>query len=121
MTKKIIMIGLHPDTLNYAKWPELTPEKLFAILEKDRDTLQKLGYDAQLCYIRSKETAEADVEKALASKPDCVSIGAGVRTDPDYFLLFEKLINVVHQTAPQARICFNTNATDLADAVRCWV
>lgn len=119
--KKVIMIGWHPDALDYSKWPELTPAKLYAVLEADRDRLKALGYDAELCYIHSEATAQADTAQALASKPDCVSIGAGVRTDPDHFLLFEKLVNVVHQAAPQAAICFNTNAHDLADAVRRWV
>lgn len=31
---------------------------------------------------------------------DCVLIGAGVRTLTVHFLLFEKLINVVHAHAP---------------------
>lgn len=123
MAKKIIMIGLHPSIVDYAnKWPNLNEEKLFAVLEADRANLQKLGYDAELAYIQSMDTAAADLEKVLReAKPDCVSIGAGVRTDADHFLLFEQLINVVHKTAPQASICFNTNAHDLADAVKRWV
>jgi hypothetical protein len=52
---------------------------------------------------------------------DCVLIGAGVRLDPEHFLLFEKLINVVHEHAPTARICFNTNPGDTAAAVMRWV
>ena len=51
---------------------------------------------------------------------DAVLIGAGVRTAPDHFLLFEKLINAVHRHAPQAAICFNTNPTDTAAAVQRW-
>jgi hypothetical protein len=62
------------------------------------------------------------VEEALARRSyDCVMIGAGVRTDPEQFFLFEKLINVVHRAAPGARICFNTGPADSADAVRRWV
>lgn len=52
---------------------------------------------------------------------DCVLIGAGVRTLTVHFLLFEKLINVVHAHAPQARLCFNTRPDDTAQAVRRWV
>lgn len=119
---KVIMIGWHPSALDYTKWPDLTPEKLFAMLENDRDKLTKLGYDAQLCYIHSAETAQADVEKVLLNNPvDCVSVGAGVRADPTHLLLFEQLINVVHKAAPQASICFNSNPHDLADAVQRWV
>jgi hypothetical protein len=51
----------------------------------------------------------------------CILIGAGVRTDSEEFLLFEKLINIVHEHAPRAKICFNTGPTDSVDAVQCWV
>jgi hypothetical protein len=49
-------------------------------------------------------------------------IGAGLRIVPPYFLLFEKLINVIHQHAlASTKLCFNTNPADTADAVRRWV
>jgi hypothetical protein len=47
-------------------------------------------------------------------------IGAGVRTISTNFLLFEKVLNVVHEHAPQARICFNTGPFDTAQAVQRW-
>jgi hypothetical protein len=52
---------------------------------------------------------------------DCVLVGAGVRKLDKHFLLFERLINVVHEHAPDARICFNTKPDDTADAVRRWL
>jgi len=36
-------------------------------------------------------------------------------------LLFEKLINVVHAQAPDAKICFNTTPADTSEAVRRWI
>src|SRR6478609_5322155 len=52
---------------------------------------------------------------------DFIMIGAGLRIVPPYFLLFEKLINVVHRHAPAAtKVCFNTNPSDTADAVLRW-
>jgi hypothetical protein len=49
-------------------------------------------------------------------------IGAGLRTVPPYFLLFEKLMNVLHRHAPPStKICFNSNPTDSAEAVKRWV
>jgi len=49
-----------------------------------------------------------------------VVIGAGIRTIPADFLLFERLVNVVHRNAPGARICFNTKPSDTAEAVQRW-
>ena len=48
-------------------------------------------------------------------------IGAGVRANPKYFLLFERLLNVVHELSPKTRIGFNTKTTDTVDAVQRWL
>jgi hypothetical protein len=86
------------------------------------DELTRLGYSVQMCLTDFGETAEAAVQSRLEQKRyDCVLIGAGVRANPSYFMLFEKLINVVHQHAPQAKICFNTLPSDTAAAVKRWL
>ena len=115
--KRVILIGLKPEVVDYSNWPDLTPEKLMETLKVDEATLNSLGYDAQLCLVDLGETAETVVTQKLTETDfDCVMIGAGVRTVPDKFLLFEKLINIVHQHAPAARICFNTKPSDTAEA-----
>jgi hypothetical protein len=48
-------------------------------------------------------------------------IGAGVRKIDRHFLLFERLVNVVHEHAPRAKLCFNTKPDDTAEAVKRWV
>jgi hypothetical protein len=49
-------------------------------------------------------------------------IGAGLRIVPPYFLLFEKLINIVHRHFPTSTtLCFNSNPADTAEAVKRWV
>ena len=50
-------------------------------------------------------------------KPDAVMIGAGVRFNPALTTLFEMLVNLVRDHAPQARLCFNSGPYDTADAV----
>ena len=121
-TKNVLLIGLDPAVVNYDRWPGLTPEKLEAGLRGDESTLKDSGYDARICFVDHGETAEAVVKNELADTDfACVLVGAGVRTDVEEFLLFEKLINVVHEHAPGARICFNTGPTDSVDAVKRWV
>ena len=120
--KPVLLVGFDPSVVDYSKWPGLTPEKLRAGLEADIRRLNELGYQAELCFVDLGATAEAHLGKALKSTAyDCVLIGAGVRTSQDHFVLFEKLLNVVHLQAPKARICFNTNPTDTAAAVQRWV
>jgi nucleotide-binding universal stress UspA family protein len=119
---KVTLIGLDPDVVVYDRWPGMTPEKLLAALNGDTDRMRTAGYDASICFVDHGATAEATVRAALAANDvDCILIGAGVRTDPAEFLLFETLINVAHQAAPKARICFNTGPTDSMDAVQRWV
>jgi hypothetical protein len=121
-TISVLMIGLHPDVVDYGRWPGLTASKLRAALTADQNRLNELGYQTAICFIDRGETAAQVVTETLAARSyDCIMIGAGVRTDTEHFLLFETLINVIHRQAPQARICFNTGPTDSADAVRRWV
>lgn len=120
--KRVLLIGFDPSVVDDTKWPGLTAEKLLAALEGDKARLIGLGYSADLCFIDLGSTAEAVVEQALSDMPfDCVLISAGVRTSPDHVLLFEKLINVLHQHALAAKICFNTNPSEQAEAVPRWV
>ena len=120
--KKILLIGLDPETVDYSKWPDLSPEKLHATLENDKNKLNDLGYDAELFFIDNPNTIIVKLAKLLLSKEyNCILIGAGVRKDNDNMLLFEKLINAIHKSAPSANICFNSNPYDTADAVKRWV
>jgi hypothetical protein len=123
----VLIIGLQPQLIDfsspdYAGFPGLNAAKVQAALDADEAKLNSLGYDAQLCLTDFGETAEAVVSERLKQKRfDCVLIGAGVRTVGKHFLLFEKLVNIVHEHAPQAKICFNTKPHDTAEAVQRWV
>ena len=116
------MVGWNPEVVDYSKWPGLTPEKLRAALEGDRDNLNTLGYEAELLFINDADTVYDTISDALSETVyDCVLIGAGVRTIDEHFFVFEKLVNAVHQSAPTAKICFNTNPGDTAEAVQRWI
>tara|TARA_R110002049_G_scaffold48815_1_gene140243 strand:- start:370 stop:741 length:372 start_codon:yes stop_codon:yes gene_type:complete len=120
--KNVLLIGLDPDVVNYERWPGLTADKLVKGFQADAAKFKALGHEASVCFVDHGQTAEATVGEALSKASyDCILIGAGVRTDPDEFLLFEKLVNVVHVRAPAARICFNTGPTDSVDAVLRWL
>lgn len=119
---KVVLIGWNPEVVDYSKWPGLTAEKLMAALEADKNRLNELGYEAELLFIDDAGTAFEMVSQALnETRYDCILIGAGVRTVAEHFLVFEQLVNAAHQSAPQAKICFNTNPTDTAEAVKRWV
>jgi hypothetical protein len=127
MARGVLIIGLDPTLVDfsdpaYAAFPGMDAAKVRAALDADKATLVALGYDAELCLTDFGETAGAVVEEQLKCKSyDCVLIGAGVRTVPRHFALFERLINVVHEHAPGAKLCFNTRPDDTAEAVKRWI
>jgi len=120
---RVLMLGLDPKVVDYSHLAvKLDEPTLRAGLAADEKRLRDLGYDAQWLLIDRGETAVAVVSAALKEKTfDCVLIGAGIRTIPPLFLLFEKLVNVVHEGAPHAKICFNTVPADTAVSVQRWV
>ncbi|HEU0032641.1 MAG TPA: hypothetical protein VFQ53_18540 [Kofleriaceae bacterium] len=120
--KRVMSIGLHPDVVNYAMFPGLTHEILTQALKAQEAQLQSLGFDTTFCFVDLGETAESVARAALQEKSyDAVVIGAGVRVPPPHLPLFEKLVNVVHEHAPNAKICFNTRGEDTAEAILRWV
>ena len=77
---------------------------------------------AELLYINDADTAFDTVKNALSETAyNCILVGAGVRTVDEHFIVFERLINAIHQSAPSAKICFNANPGDTAEAVKRWI
>jgi hypothetical protein len=121
--KKVLLIGLDPKVVDYASLPtKLDEPTLRAGLDEDLRKLRQLGYEAEWLLIDRGATAEKVVAARLEKETfDCVLIGAGIRTVPPLLLLFEKLVNLAHEKAPRARLCFNNNPEDTPDAVQRWV
>ena len=117
----VLALGLDPSIVDLSASPGVTPELVRAFIDSQLDRLRQLGYEVFSCLVDSGETAEAVTATHLRSRSyDCVVVGAGLRA-PERLLLFEKLLNLVHAHAPQAKICFNTNPADTAEAVQRWV
>ena len=123
--KNVMLVGIEPTLVDYTAPglpPGLNAEKVLAALRADEARLTDRGCSVTICCTGLGETAEAVVAKHLKEKRfDCVLIGGGLRLPPANFLLFEKLINEIHEGAPQAKICFNTNPADSAQAVERWI
>ena len=122
---RVLLVGLEPEIVDYSKSPVpgLTAAKVRAAVEGDKAALETNGYSVTSLYVDDGKTAAAALTAELSNGGyDCIMVGAGLRIVPPYFLLFEKLINVIHRhSPPTTKICFNTNPSDTADAVRRWV
>ena len=121
--KKVLVIGLDPNFIDFSAPPVagtgVTAEKIRGGLEGDGKKLNALGYHADILWVDDGDTAEKVLRERLGqTRYDAVMIGAGIRTLPPYALLFEALVNAVHEAAPQARFAFNSNPADTAQAVQ---
>ena len=121
----VLIVGLEPSLIDFSDpvygASGLNAATVRAGLEADEAHLNALGYDAELCLVDFGETAETVLRERLAEQSfDCILIGAGVRLIAQNTFLFEKLINIAHACAPQAKLCFNTRPADTAAAVQRW-
>jgi hypothetical protein len=123
--KKVLLIGIDPKFIdvNLATSTGWDTNRVKAVLQEANNKLTERGYDVQNCLIDLGETAENVASDRLSRENfDCIMVGAGVRLVSQHTVLFEKIINAIHQKAPPtSRICFNTNPGDTAEAVLRWV
>jgi hypothetical protein len=120
--KRVLYIGIEPALVDFSSMPGLDAEKVMAGVRSELERLETHGFGARWCPVDLGETAEETVKSALEREAfACVVIGAGIRVVPPYLFLFEKILNVVHRSASQARICFNTRPTDTLEAVQRWI
>lgn len=121
---RVLFIGEVPESVDFsdsALPPGLNAEKIRAGLKQAMDDMAARGWQARLCLVEPDESAGPAVQRELtAASYDCVVVGAGVRLPPKSLLLFERIINAVHESAPTARIAFNSNPTDTAAAAERW-
>src|SRR5690349_9433916 len=119
--KRVLLIGIDPALVEFSRSGGRTAEQVTAAGGAAQEQLSAQGYAVQQCLVDLGATAEGVVVKALAEHTfDVILIGAGIRALPQHTLLFECIINAVHQRAPSAKLCFNTNPNDTVEAVLRW-
>jgi hypothetical protein len=121
MSTNVLALGLDPRFVDLSQMPGMTPALVQSYLDAQLERVRELGYYVESCLVDLGETAEQVTTLHLESRTfDCVLFGASLRA-PAQLLLFEKLVNLVHARAPLAKLCFNTNPADSAEAVQRWV
>jgi hypothetical protein len=123
--KQVLILGMNPHTIDFSQpgfLPRLTAEKVLMGLKAERENLKAAGCDSEMYLIDTGSLDLAPLVEQLKTKQfDGIMVGAGVRLPPSNFILFEKLINTVHENAPDARIIFNTNPHDTAASIDRWL
>ncbi len=120
MPSNVLIIGEHPDEIDFdaPDAPEgVTPQSIRAGLEGSRDRLNAAGHDAHILYTTGLDAIESEARAALRERRyDVIVIGAGLRTLPPFAVHFERLMNVVHAEARQAKLAFNGAPDDSDEA-----
>jgi hypothetical protein len=122
--KRVLIVGMNPHTIDFSKpgyLPGLTAEKVLTGLNAERENLEKEGFDSDMYLIDDGVLELSGLANQLKKNSfDGIMLGAGVRLPPSNFILFEKLVNTVHNNAPDSKTIFNTNPHDTADSVKRW-
>jgi hypothetical protein len=123
--KRVLFIGQQPETVDFSD-PALPPgfdaARIHAGIAIGMQQMADRGWEADLCLVQPDASATQAVRQHLAAKVyDAIVIGGGIRIPPKSLLLFEQLVNAVHQAAPTAAMAFNTMPQDTADAAARWI
>jgi hypothetical protein len=122
---RVLFVGQIPETVDYsdpALPPGLNAEKIYAGIGVAAAKIAEKGWLGDICNIAPDDGGIATLEKQLATTTyDCVVVGGGLRLPPKGLLMFEKVVNSIHKTAPGAAIAFNTRPEDTAEAADRWV
>jgi len=114
------VIGLDP----YRVPGPWDPEPVAHAIKASMALFAEQGFSAENCLIGldGRDDIAAVVTAALRSRPwDCVVVGGGVRKAEELVELFETIINLIRQHAPDAGIAFNRTPDDIVDAAARWL
>ncbi|HET9893828.1 MAG TPA: hypothetical protein VFQ44_02735 [Streptosporangiaceae bacterium] len=113
----VLVIGIDPQVV-----PEMDGATLRACFEQVLARFGDHGIAASMVLVRFDDSDEPAMVKALSGRDwDVVVIGAGIRKSESVVLLFEQIVNLVMQHAPQAAIAFNASGADSVEAARRWL
>jgi trans-aconitate methyltransferase len=125
MQQSVLIIGQDPALIDFSAPgapPNMDANKVMRGLNGSRDRLEHAGHEVRILLTKDTETVEAQASEALRNHHyDVVVIGAGLRTLPPLAELFERLMNVLHAQAPQAKLAFNSQPDDSDKAALRWL
>jgi hypothetical protein len=125
MPQSVLIIGEDPALIDFSAPgvpPDMDADKVMRGLNRSRSRLERAGYEARILLTKDAETVEAQVSEALRDHHyDVVVIGAGLRILPPMAEQFERLMNVLHEQAPHAKLAFNSQPDDSDKAALRWL
>jgi hypothetical protein len=122
---RVLFVGQQPETVDFSD-PSLPPgfdaDKINEGIRIAEATMTDRGWKGDICMIAPDDGGIAMLAAQLAKEAyDCVVIGGGLRLPPKSLPFFERVVNTVHEGAPQAAIAFNTRPEDTAEVAARWI
>jgi hypothetical protein len=115
--RTVLLIGFDPRAV-----PGVDAAMVETAIAMGQQRFDAAGVSADTCLIKPDDSARPQIIEALQRKPyACVVVGGGIRKPEPALELFEAVINLIRQHAPQAAIAFNTNPTTSLDAALRWL
>ncbi|MBD2705420.1 hypothetical protein IC229_32720 [Spirosoma sp. BT702] len=123
--KIILIIGMNTHTIDYTN-PELpkgiTAEMIEQGTKATVNKLSSIGFQAELFLIDAGTVAPGNLEQLVRRvNYDGIVVGNGIRGVASNFILFEQIINIIHENAPKSKIIFNTLPNNTDEAVKRWL
>jgi hypothetical protein len=116
---QVLVIGLDP----YRVPGPWDPKPVADAIAVGMGRFAEHGLSVETCLLGldGSDDVAAVAAAALGARPwKCVVIGGGIRNE-DQLELFEQLVNLVRQNAPDAAIAFNRTPANTFDAAARWV
>ena len=125
MPQAILIIGEDPELVDFSAPgvpPNMSAQTVMEGVGAATDRLKRLGHEVRVLLTKDAETVDALVSEALKERPyDVIVVGAGLRTLPPMLEQFERLINVLREKAPRAKLAFNSRPEDSDKAALRWL
>jgi len=119
LQNKVLLIGVDTTKLSGTRVTEFDSASIRFEAEESLKSLINEGYDAKWHFLDlSSDTLEALQLDLSNNNYDCVMVGAGIRRRPETLFLFETIVNMIHFSSPDTKICFNADVHDTIQAIK---
>jgi hypothetical protein len=111
---RVLIVGLDPSAI-----PGIDVESIEQGLAYGLARVEQAGYRVEQLLLPLDESALDRIERAVGDQSwDVVVVGGGIRKPEPLLELFEALVNVIHASAPRAKIAFHADGGSSLEAVR---
>jgi trans-aconitate methyltransferase len=125
MSSYILIIGEDPALVDFSAPgvpPGMSAATVMNGVNSSKERLEAAGHGVTILLTKDAETVEAQVSRELeGSTYDVIVVGAGLRTLAPFAEQFERLMNVLHREAPDAKLAFNSRPDNSDQAALRWI